>query len=672
MDAPTWSSEQRFGLVVQNSVAAVPAWAPIGYDARYYREYLGEDGSDGLVEVLAHHRDRWGHVERFDDFVDLLTFERFDADDWARLAADAGMTQVEVHARDPDGWCWWNAPGSDRTTVGRGPRRDVVSEFASACDDRNLEFTIRYSLAVPGDDGTTDRTPNETVERQRADLAATFGTDRVLVDGSSEQATGPGELQRGLGPSLGHNRAERPEHQMTGFDVVDLLTEVVAKGGHLLLSIGPTSAGEVPAHAARSLGEAGVWIREHRDLLHRAVPWTAWGDEYVRYLALDGALYAIDLRGRGVFADIDRASWRVVSIAAVDPAPGELPVTFRHDENGLLIEPDRRPVTHDAGATGIASIRTFRIELVGVDAPDTLFEPTAQPVIPLQPLLDDAAAGDIVQLGDARYVGPVTVPPGVVLRGLGAGRTTIVVPAGSTLRLERNTRLEHVRVTPDAPGQVTGPVAASDASVTRPDALVEIVGDFATVLGCTIAGEVAARADGVVVRATGAGRISAAGCHRLTVSRCELTGSGIDAAAIDLIGGDDHEIDSCTVSGHGCAVRARDTTATIVRGCTITSRWWGIRLEGTERAHVHGNRMSRTTRAVDVDGGSQALVDGNAVFDGDSGCVLQRGAAGCQVSGNYWERCRVGLLAWGATGVHEQDNIAIDLHEPDHATITGP
>jgi alpha-L-fucosidase len=119
-------------------------------------------------------------------------------------------------------------------------------------------------------------------------------------------------------------------------------------------------------------------------------------------------------------------------------------------------------------------------------------------------------------------------------------------------------------------------------------------------------------------------------------------------------------------------VRARQTVATIVRGCTITSRWWGIRLESTERAHIHGNRVSRTTRAVDVDGGSQALVDGNAVFDGDSGCVLQRGAAGCQVSGNYWERCRIGLLAWGATAVHEQDNVAVDLHEPDQATVTGP
>ena len=145
MNAPTRWSEQRFGLVVQNSVAAVPAWAPIGYDAHRYRQYLGEDGSDGLVEVLAHHRDRWGHVDRFDDFVDLLTFEHFDADEWAALAVDAGMTHVEVQARDHDGWCWWDAPGTDRTTVARGPRRDVVAELASACDDRDLRFTARYS-----------------------------------------------------------------------------------------------------------------------------------------------------------------------------------------------------------------------------------------------------------------------------------------------------------------------------------------------------------------------------------------------------------------------------------------------------------------------------------------------------------------------------------------------
>ncbi len=656
MDAPTWWSEQRFGLVVQNSIAAVPAWAPIGRDADRYRQYLGEDGSDGLVEVLAHHRDRWGHVDRFDDFVDLLTFEDFDPEEWAALAIDAGMTHVEVQARDHDGWCWWDAPDTDRTTVARGPRRDVLAELASACDDRDLPLTARYS---------GDANDPEAAERQRADLAATFGAGGVLLRG--DVPSGRWEVRRGLGPSLGHNRAERPEHQLTGFDVVDVLTEVVARGGHLLLTVGPTSVGDVPANAARTLREAGGWIRDHHDLLHRAVPWTTWGDSVVRYLVLDGALHAIDLQGRGVFEAIDRTSHRVVSVTAVHPRHDDIPVTFRHDEQGVQIEPDRRPVAHEA-APSIASITTYRFELVDVEAPDTLFEPTAQPLLPLQPLLDHAVPGDIVQLGDAHYLGPATVPAGVVLRGLGAGRTTIGVSGGSPLRLDRNARLEHVRVTSGATDRDTDAMADGSPHGVS----VEIVGPFATVLGCTIDGEVAARADGAVIRATGAGRISAADCNHLTVSRCQLAGSDDEDAAIDLIGGDDHEIDSCTVSGHRCAVRARQTVATIVRGCTITSRWWGIRLEATERAHIHGNRVSRTTRAVDVDGGSQALVDGNAVFDGDSGCVLQRGAAGCQVSGNYWQRCRIGLLAWGATAVHEQDNIAVDLHDSDQATITGP
>ncbi|MBG7604615.1 MAG: hypothetical protein IZT58_08255, partial [Actinobacteria bacterium] len=79
-----------------------------------------------------------------------------------------------------------------------------------------------------------------------------------------------------------------------------------------------------------------------------------------------------------------------------------------------------------------------------------------------------------------------------------------------------------------------------------------------------------------------------------------------------------------------------------------------------------------TMRAVDVDGGTQALIDGNAVADGDSGCIVEWGASDCQVSGNCWERCRIGLLGWDTTGLHEQDNLSIDLHETDHAIVSGP
>ena len=77
-------------------------------------------------------------------------------------------------------------------------------------------------------------------------------------------------------------------------------------------------------------------------------------------------------------------------------------------------------------------------------------------------------------------------------------------------------------------------------------------------------------------------------------------------------------------------------------------------------------------RAVNVDGGASVIVDGNAVFDGDSGCLLERGATSCTVSGNHWERCRVGLFAWEVPDLHHHGNQAIDLHEPDQAIRRRP
>ena len=77
-------------------------------------------------------------------------------------------------------------------------------------------------------------------------------------------------------------------------------------------------------------------------------------------------------------------------------------------------------------------------------------------------------------------------------------------------------------------------------------------------------------------------------------------------------------------------------------------------------------------RAVDLDGGTQAVVDGNAVTDGDSGCIVEDGASHCEVYGNHWDRCRIGLLAWDAVSLHHQDNVSSSLHEADGALITGP
>jgi hypothetical protein len=52
--------------------------------------------------------------------------------------------------------------------------------------------------------------------------------------------------------------------------------------------------------------------------------------------------------------------------------------------------------------------------------------------------------------------------------------------------------------------------------------------------------------------------------------------------------------------------------------------------------------------------------------------VVQRGAVATQVTGNRWERTRIGLLAWDSAPVAEHGNTAVDLGEPEAMATVGP
>jgi alpha-L-fucosidase len=693
----------------------VPAWSPIGEYSDWYRSHLGEDVADvmlhprPMVEVLAHHRDRWGHIERFDDFLPLLTYDRFDAEDWAQLVADAGAGYSVLVAKHHDGWSWWDAPNTDRTVVHGGPQRNVLAEYAAACERNDIVFGTYYSLLDWGDPRFPDPAyVTEVLHPHVVDLVERYGSSVLWGDGHwghgpdlwhtaellervraidpeivvndrwwaadddvpagspplvrtfeyetpDDITEGPWELCRGIGASFCHNRAERAEHHLSGFDIVALLTDVVAKGGHLLLNIGPAADGTIPELQRVPLEAAGRWIRAHRRLIDEATPWDTWGDDEVRYLCLDGELHVVDLSGRGRFAAITPDRHRVVAVER-DGSP----IGFRQLDDGVHVDRGRSALERRARAGRVDDVSVYRLALTAVERPVELFEPQPRQPIPLAPLLGDAGPGDIVQLGDGTYLGPVTVPAGVIVRGLGGGRTTIDSGGDTGVVLERNARLEHLRV---------GGGPSRLAWFANP--LVEARGPYSTLLGCRIDGHVVVRADDVVVRATAAAGVVTDGADRLTVSRSQFRGMRWDVG-VHLIGGSGHEIDSCEFRDHLCAIRATDTTGTIVRGNNIVARWWGIHLEQTEGAHVYGNFVDHTMRGIDIDGGTQAVVDGNAICDGDSGCIVEWGAADCQVSGNRWERCRIGVLAWDVTGLHCHDNEAIDLHEPDAAHATGP
>ncbi len=511
MTMPTWWSERRFGLFVHATAATVPAWAPIGEYAEWYRSHLGEDVADvflhprPMVEVLAHHRDRWGHVEHYDDFVPLLTFERFDPEAWATLAADAGAGYSVLVTKHHDGWTWWDAPGTDRRLTEQGPRRNVLAEFAAACERHDVLLGTYYSLLDWGDERYPDAAyVEEALHPQVLDLVERYGSAMLWGDGhwahdaghwkSSELlrrvrdidpdvvvndrwwasnaevpegspaivrtyeydapddiVDGPWELTRGIAHSFGYNRAERAEHHLTGFEIVALFTEVVAKGGHLLINVGPDADGTIPEMQAAPLRDAGSWIRRFGPLLASTSPWTTWGDERVRYLRCGDDLVAIDVDGAGEFEALANTELQVTGVELIDDH-GDHAVTWTQDASGLSVSSVPAAGDFEADRIGIA---VYRIAFEHAERPIELFTPAEPTPVDLGRLLADARPGDIVQLGEGHYRGPARVPPGVVLRGLGPSRTQIslgsgpatsIVPDGPVLTVGRNARLEHVRV----------------------------------------------------------------------------------------------------------------------------------------------------------------------------------------------------------------------------------
>lgn len=737
---PDWWTMRRLGMFVHTNVATVPAWAPIGQYAEWYRSHLGDDVDDvvlhpqPLVEVLAHHRDRWGHIDAYDDFVALLTFDEFDAESWARLACDSGAGYTIFVAKHHDGWAWWDSPNSKRRLTDDGPGRNVLAEYAAAAERNDLVFGTYYSLLDWADDRyPSDVYVTDVLHRDVLDLVERYGTSVLWGDGHWGHDAGhwrtrelldavrrvdpdmvvndrwwasshdvpdgapaivrtfeyacpdgivdaPWELTRGIGHSFGHNGAERTEHHMTGHEIVDLYTEVVAKGGNLLLNVGPAADGTIPELQATPLREAGSWIRRFDHVLAGSRPWTRWGDADTRFVrgADDGdsdgdAVYAIDVTGRGRLSGFDPATQRIVSVERIGGVGGDddgdevdtsVPFEYRDDGVRLFDPPRSRARTsHDDGV----GVGVYRLRIDTLDRPVELFERVPDEPLALAPLLADARSGDIVQLGDGVYAGPATVPDGVVLRGLGAGRTVVrttasagIRPDGPAITVERDGRVEHLCV--EGPASRADPVAP---------VLVALAGPSASMLGCTVRGHVDVRADDVVLRAVKGRGLVATNADRLSVSRCSFAGNRWDVG-VHLIGGGGQFVESSDFVDHLCAIRATATTGTEIRHNTISGRWWGVHLDGTEDAHVHGNHVRITMRAVAVDGGINATVDGNAAIGGDSGCLVENGAAHCTVSGNHWESCRVGLLAWSATDLHHHDNVSVDLHDPDNALVEGP
>ena len=72
---------------------------------------------------------------------------KFNADQWVRIAQDAGMKYMVFTTKHHDGFCMFDTKQTDHNIMHSPFGRDVVGELAAACRKQGMAFGTYYSVA---------------------------------------------------------------------------------------------------------------------------------------------------------------------------------------------------------------------------------------------------------------------------------------------------------------------------------------------------------------------------------------------------------------------------------------------------------------------------------------------------------------------------------------------
>ncbi|OZM77738.1 alpha-L-fucosidase [Pseudonocardia sp. MH-G8] len=148
------------------------------------------------------------------------------------------------------------------------------------------------------------------------------------------------ENNRGIGLSFGVNQVEDSRHLLSGPQLVRHLVDVVSRGGNLLLNVGPTASGAIPAGQRRTLEALADWMGVHSAAVHGSrpvdpalahpcdAPWVRWTRTGARIWAL------VEPAGGPLVLPARADRLDLASAALADGTP----VVARPDAGGVAVE----------------------------------------------------------------------------------------------------------------------------------------------------------------------------------------------------------------------------------------------------------------------------------------------------------------------------------------------
>ena len=330
-----WFRAARFGMFIHWGLYAIPAGKWKGQAIPGIGEWI-------MLRARI-------PVAEYEQLAKQFNPVRFNADEWASVAADAGAKYVVITSKHHDGFCMYKTKLTNYNIVDATPfGRDPMIELAKACEKRGLRFCFYYSQTQdwhhPNGDGNDwdyqeatkdfDGYVENYVKPQVRELLTNYGPigliwfdtpKRMTLDQSRSlvdlvHALQPECLVNGrIGNALGDYGESRDNtipmsaleldwevpatiNDTWGFkaddhnwkspaELVQKLVDVASKDGNYLLNVGPTAEGIIPEPSVERMRAIGEWLRRNGDAVYGTRAGPLQGVEGVRTTQKDNRVF---------------------------------------------------------------------------------------------------------------------------------------------------------------------------------------------------------------------------------------------------------------------------------------------------------------------------------------------------------------------------------------------
>ncbi len=351
----------------------------------------------------------------FHELPKTLNPTRYDPTHWMALAKLAGMRYAMFTTKHHNGFCWWDTATTDYNVMKTPYGRDVVKQYTDAARAAGLGVGIYYSpedfkflhdhglpvtRPTPPMDASLMAKYKELIRTQTRELMTRYGTiDLLFIDGFQSKlcrAEGwrcnpnllvtrgalatpeqhlPGQALPGAWESnitMGFQWPYRPTGEVykSSAKLLELLVETRAKGGALLLNVGPMPNGELPIEQEGRLRDLALWHAFNGESIHDTRPWIVTNEDTIWFTRRkdtttdDATIYAIMTN----VSDWQRGQRRTITLHSAQ-ATDRTRITFLgQNEKTLEYQPKADASTtwkQTSQGLTISAMRTLRFYTAG-------------------------------------------------------------------------------------------------------------------------------------------------------------------------------------------------------------------------------------------------------------------------------------------------------------------